>query len=66
MPSLLTLEEAATRLGGAPLKSVRRAAVQHGLLVKIGRTVRIDAERLPELVDQCRQPPRLVPSDEAS
>lgn len=57
MSSLLTLEEAADRLGGIPLKSLRRAAVAHGHLVKIGRAVRIDADRLPDLIDQCRQPP---------
>ena len=57
MSSLITLEEAADRLGGIPLKSLRRVAVTHGHLVKIGRAVRIDEARLSDLVDQCRQPP---------
>lgn len=57
MSSLVTIEEAAERLGGIPLRSLHRAAVTHGYLVKIGRAVRIDADQLPELIDFCRQPP---------
>ncbi|MET4684882.1 hypothetical protein [Brevundimonas faecalis] len=55
MPTLLTIEEAAERLA-VPYKSLRRAAVQHGHLIRIGRAIRIDADMLPDLVARCRQP----------
>lgn len=53
-PRLLTLDEAAAQLG-VPKGSLRRAAERHGLLVRMGRAVRIDPETLPELIRRCRE-----------
>ena len=50
---LLKIEEAANQLG-IPKGSLRSAAETHGYLVKMGRTVRIDQESLPELIKLCR------------
>jgi len=50
---LLTIAEAAAELG-VPARSLRGAAEQHGLLVRIGRAIRIDPQTLPELVEKCR------------
>lgn len=55
MPTLLTIEEAAQKLA-VPYKSLRRAAVEHGHLIRIGRAIRIDADSLPDLVARCRRP----------
>ena len=57
MPSLLTIPEAADHLG-VPVRSLRRAAETHGLLVCIGRAVRIDRDRLPELIAKCQSEPK--------
>lgn len=52
-PRLLTIEEAAAELG-VKKGSLRSAAQRHGLLVRIGRSVRIDADTLGELIEKCR------------
>ena len=57
MPRLLSIDEAAAKLG-IPPGSLRTAARRHGLLVKMGRAVRIDPDDLPELIDRCRDRPR--------
>ena len=57
MARLLTLDEAAAELG-VPPGSLRGAAQRHGLLVRMGRAVRIDPDDLPELIDRCRDQPR--------
>lgn len=57
MPRLLTVDEAADELG-VPPGSLRTAARRHGLLIKLGRAVRIDPDDLQELVRQCRDTPR--------
>lgn len=57
MARLLTIDEAAEQLG-VPPGSLRTAAQRHGLLVKMGRAVRIDPDDLPELIDRCRDRPR--------
>ena len=54
---LLTVDEAAAELG-VPSSSLRNAARHHGLLVRIGRHVRVDPDDLPELIDRCRDQPR--------
>ena len=54
---LLTVEEAAAELG-VPPGSIRTAARRHGLLVKMGRAVRIDPSTLPELIERCRDKPK--------
>ena len=53
MARLLTIDEAAAELG-VPPGSVRTAAREHGLLVKMGRAVRIDPDDIPELIRSCR------------
>ena len=57
MARLLTLDEAAAELG-IPRGSLRTAAQGHGLLVKMGRAVRIDPSDLPELIEKCRTQPK--------
>ena len=57
MPRLLTVDEAANELG-VPAGSLRTAAREHGLLVRMGRAVRIDPDDLPELIDRCRDQPK--------
>ena len=55
MPRLLTIAEAVDELG-VPPGSLRSAAQEHGFLVKMGRTTRIDPDTLPELIAKCRTP----------
>ncbi len=57
MLRLLTLDEAANELG-VPPGSLRTAAQQHGLLIKMGRAVRIDPNALPELIRLCQDTPK--------
>lgn len=57
MPRLWKIEEAAEELGVKP-GSLKTAAREHGLLVKMGRTVRIDPEKLEELIKKCREKPK--------
>lgn len=57
MPRLLTVPEAAAELG-VPPGSLRTAAERHGLLVKMGRAVRIDPATLPELIERCQDKPK--------
>ena len=45
IPELLTIDEAAERLG-VPRASLRSAAQEHGYLVRMGRAVRIDPDKL--------------------
>lgn len=55
MVKLLTLKQAAAALN-VPIGSLRRAAEQHGYLIKIGIAVRIREEELPALIEACRVP----------
>ena len=57
MTRLLTLDEAAERVG-VPKRGLRIEAERRGLLVKIGRAVRIDPNDLEELVKKCRVKPQ--------
>ena len=54
---LLTIEEAATELG-VPKGSLTTAARTHGLLVKIGRAMRLDPNDIPELIKLCQDKPK--------
>lgn len=57
MPRLLTLSEAAAELGVKP-RSLRTAAEKHGLLVRMGRAIRIDQHDFEELIRKCQDKPR--------
>ena len=57
MPRLLTVDEAAAELG-VPPGSLRTAAQRHGLLVKMGRAIRIDPTTLLELIERCQGQPK--------
>ena len=57
MAPLLTIEEAAKQLG-VPKGSLRAAAQSHGLLIRMGRAVRIDPTSLGELITRCREQPK--------
>ena len=54
---LATLDEAAHELG-VPKMSLRNAAETHGLLVRMGRALRIERASYPELIEACRKKPR--------
>lgn len=56
-PNLVTIDVAARELG-VPKGSLRAAAEQHGLLVYIGRAVRIDRNSYGELIEKCRAKPQ--------
>ena len=57
MPRLITIKVAAEELG-IPPGSLRTAAEAHGLLVRMGRALRIDPETLPELIELCQGKPQ--------
>lgn len=50
---LMTIDAAAAELG-IPRNSLKTAAEQHGYLVRMGRAIRIEKERLGELISKCR------------
>lgn len=54
---LATLEEAAHELG-VRKGSLRNAAEKAGLLVRMGRAVRIERASYQELIEACRKEPR--------
>ena len=54
---LLTFKAAAAELG-VPVKSLRRVAEQHGFVVNIGESKRLDAAQLPELIRKCQSAPK--------
>jgi hypothetical protein len=53
--ALLTIEQAAAALS-VPRGSLKAAAEQHGMLIRMGRAIRLDPETLEELVKLCREP----------
>ena len=53
LPDLLTIEEAAKRLG-VPRTALRAAADRHGFTVRVGRAIRVDANQLGDLIELCR------------
>lgn len=53
MGKLWTIPRAASELN-VPATALRREAERCGLLVRFGRSLRIDPETIPELVKQCR------------
>jgi len=53
---LLRIEEAADMLG-VPCASLRTAATEHGLLIRMGRALRLRQEDLAELIEKCRCQP---------
>ena len=57
MTRLLTIPEAAEQLG-VPKGSLKTAARKYGYIVYMGRTLRIDPKKLPELIEKCRNEPR--------
>ena len=54
MDPLLTIPEAAKKLGGVPHKTLRRVAEDNDLLIKFGRTPMVEASALPKIIDLCR------------
>jgi excisionase family DNA binding protein len=57
MSPLLTIEEAAQQLG-VPKGSLKTAAQEHGLLIRMGKALRIDPNSLKELIVKCREKPK--------
>lgn len=58
MSQLLTTVEDAAQILGVPTASLRTAAETHGFLVRMGRAIRIERDRLPELLKKCRDQPK--------
>lgn len=54
MDPLLTIPEAAKKLGGVAQKTLRRVAEDNDLLIKFGRTPMVEASALPKIIDLCR------------
>ena len=52
----MKIEEAADYLG-VPKASLRVAAQAHGLIVKMGKAIRIDRDCLSELIERCPEKP---------
>ena len=57
MSQLCKIEEVAAELG-VPKASLRTAAETHGFLVRMGRAIRLERDRLPELLKKCRDQPK--------
>lgn len=57
MTLLCGIDEAA-RECGVPAASLRSAAEKHGFLVRMGRAIRLERNRLPELIVKCRDQPK--------
>lgn len=57
MTALCRIDEAADELG-VPKASLRTAAENHGFIVRMGRAIRLERERLPELLKKCRDQPK--------
>lgn len=57
LPPLATLPEAARELG-VPVGSLRREAERLGLLIRMGRAIRVARADFGELIEGCRENPR--------
>lgn len=57
LPPLCSIQQAAATLG-VPKASLRNAAETHGFIVRMGRAVLLESERLPDLVKKCRDQPK--------
>jgi len=64
-PNLLQISEAAAMLG-VPAASLRAAAEQHGFIVRMGRAVRIDFDRIGELIAKCQDQPKAPASTDTN
>jgi hypothetical protein len=58
---LLTIDDAA-REWGIPKAPLLRAAEKHGYLIRFGRSSRIYAREIPELIEKCRCPQKVPAS----
>lgn len=65
LPPLCTLTDAAKHLG-IPKASLQTAAEKHGYIVRMGRAIRIETDRLGELVKKCRDQQRAQGSTNTS
>ena len=57
MLRLLKIDDAAAELG-VPSRSLRAAAEKHGMLVRMGRAIRIDPKNIQELIRLCQENPQ--------
>lgn len=57
MTELCKIDEVAEEWD-VPKASLRTAAERHGFLVRMGRTLRLERDRLPELLKKCRDQPK--------
>lgn len=55
--TLLTFEAAARQLN-VPVASLRAAADEHGLTIRMGRAIRIHPDDLGRLIELCREEPK--------
>lgn len=56
---LISIPEAAERLGGVPVKPLASAALAHGLLIRIGSSSFVQESELGELIERCRCQPKV-------
>jgi hypothetical protein len=61
-PRLISIAEAAARLGDVPVKPLAKAALDHGFLVRIGSSSFLVESELEGLVSKCRQSPKVPAS----
>lgn len=54
---LLRLDDAAKMLD-VPVASLKTVAQKHGFMVRMGRSLRIESDRIGELIEKCRNKPR--------
>lgn len=56
---LISIDDAAKQLG-VPMAPLLRAAEKHGFLILLGRCKRLYSDELPELLDKCRNRPKVL------
>lgn len=61
---LITIEQAADRIGGVPKKPLANTALAHGLLIRIGASSYLKESELDQLIEACRVKP--TPTDVTS
>lgn len=63
IPELITLSQAAARLGLRDARTVRRQLARHGIpVVRLGRSVRVERRALTVLIERAQLPVRVQPT----
>lgn len=64
-PMLLTIQDAAALIG-VPVEPFERVASERGFIIKIGSAKRIKPDELGELIEACRDRPKVLASTSES